>query len=1685
MKFAKIIWIILWICMIWSVFALNIEQQSDKDIIKENYENKTYKKWELIIKFKEKTWKSNDEVIKNNADKLKVNVKDKLSKENIALIEIDENINIDKVISMYSKNSDIEYVQPNYIYELDEYIPNDTYFNFQWSLQNNWQSINWITWTNWADIEWTKAMDIFSWTNIWTGWIVAIIDDWVYANHEDLINNMWNWENCNDENWNYLWWCEYWYDFYENDKNPTPWKDNTHWTHVAWIIWANTNNNQWISWVNPNLKIMWLRVGDASMDRIKAINFAKYNWATVINASWSCYSKNQWWTHAVCGSTYTFNDLAMKEAIEWFPWIFVTTSWNWNWDADVDWDNIDNPDATNNNDVNPPYPCAHDSENIICVTSTNNNDNIDYFANFWSNSVDLWAPWWNIWSTVQEFISSSNYYLVDFESYATWAYWPLFTSTNWNFWVIRDLIWWRGNVLISDQTRFPYSSNSNSYIESIWTNLLWKEQVIFETYVACDTEYNSWSNTDYFEIEFWDWNSYNPILSWNEVKYDTNTSSDWYSYWLVSIWIENKYFINNFKYRIKWITNSTDNNYWWCYFDDVRLYRNNYDHIYVYKSWTSMAAPHVSWLASLLQWFRSNLSPLQIKEAIMNYWDSLPSLNGKTVSWKRINAYKTLAMFTNPSPSYITWEQLLEWLTWYSINWYFNANPTFSWDYPQNQWIFSGFKVTINNINWNVYSGSQTNNTLSWLNLSDWTYEIKVIWENDIKAWTETILNFNVDTTPPSVPEINDPNLNYNWNIWLSWNLSSDNWVWIEQYYYEIWDSTTFDSLILTWFTSNTWLNYSLSDWIFYWRVKANDLLNNESWFSEVWTFIIDTTPPNAPTNIKINNNWIINLSNVSNSILIWSWDITDNWWTWFANFEDINNLSIFLTWMINNWEIYQDWINFSILDDWIIDYEIYVQDLAGNVWQSSTWTINKSTVSPVLSIEFNSWANYTNNINWNLFIQSNKEGNYTIQGSGIVNSITWSITESKNETIQLTSGDGEKHFELNFVDNYNNTNYTSWMVILDQTNPIINISSHTNNQNLTWNSTIIQWIISDNYFASGLTLNGNFISLNKVNQFSWSFTQLIYLTGWNNILNFDWIDAAWNINNQSLTLTRIPYNTGHEISNITYNSTNIHFQSDLNTIWYIEYWTDSNNLNQQVTWNSTTNHDLTLTNLTPNQTYYYKIKSRYDSFDSEYSQTYSFTTLQENIGSVVYTWAANLTWEFNSNTGSLGLQFSGLVTIFDFSGLNNLSFNTNWLQILRSGWNWTWTILAPTQTLSSGTISQEWVVLVGNYWEIWSDIAQLQFSGSQILIDIQVWTAYNNKTLKVYRSTDFGVNYSYYTNCIVSNWYCSFFTNHLSKFALWEIGEDKIPNSFNFWDNFGVRTNRAINTNTITISWINTWVNITTTNWILIINWILWTNNWIVYNWDQVTVQVVSPTVGWASLITTVTIWTISDNFTVTSASDGGWWGGGWWGWGIGGFIAYTPTDIEKKPIIKQENKVEILDETKDWWIENKENFETLKDNYYKVKLLLLAKDLSDTTINTNIKDKFDNLVEWYKNYEKDEITKVQLEILKKSFYDEWNLINKALWKYIKINTLKVDEKWIMFITPILKWKSQKIIDDFIKSITWKIISTKNSIDEKVLMIEYFNKWVLNIGIYMKDKETKYITNAKKEFKLFKKLFK
>ena len=80
------------------------------------------------------------------------------------------------------------------------------------------------------------------------------------------------------------------------------------------------------------------------------------------------------------------------------------------------------------------------------------------------------------------------------------------------------------------------------------------------------------------------------------------------------------------------------------------IYSTTIEGGYGYMSGTSMATPFVSGIVALAASANPNLSPEQIKAAIIDGVDVLPGLNGKVSSSGRVNAAKTLALATGNTP---------------------------------------------------------------------------------------------------------------------------------------------------------------------------------------------------------------------------------------------------------------------------------------------------------------------------------------------------------------------------------------------------------------------------------------------------------------------------------------------------------------------------------------------------------------------------------------------------------------------------------------------------------------------------------------------------------------------------------------------------------------------------------------------------------------------------------------------------------------------------------------------------------------------------------------------------------------------------------------------------------------------------------------------------------------------------
>jgi subtilisin family serine protease len=267
-------------------------------------------------------------------------------------------------MSIYSKLSDVLYVEPNFLYE-QVAVPNDPLYPQLWGLRK---------------ISGPDAWDI---TTGDPSIVIADTDTGADYNHEDLSDNVWvnQGEICNngidDDNNGYIDDCIGW-NFFNNNNDPI---DVTslgggHGSNTAGIMGAVGNNGIGVTGVMWNAQIMLLKMGNGTFPStavVPAIDYAWYNGARIINASWGSRGYSQ----SIFDAIQRANDAGV---------LFVAAAGN----------------NGTNNDVIPFYPANFNIPNIISVANTTQFDLLrtgSVPSNWGPNTVHLAAPGTDILST--------------------------------------------------------------------------------------------------------------------------------------------------------------------------------------------------------------------------------------------------------------------------------------------------------------------------------------------------------------------------------------------------------------------------------------------------------------------------------------------------------------------------------------------------------------------------------------------------------------------------------------------------------------------------------------------------------------------------------------------------------------------------------------------------------------------------------------------------------------------------------------------------------------------------------------------------------------------------------------------------------------------------------------------------------------------------------------------------------------------------------------------------------------------------------------------------------------------------------------------------------------------------------------------------------------------------------------
>jgi len=289
-------------------------------------------------------------------------------------------------IAANQNNNLIEYIEPNYTYTAS-LIPNDHYFIYQ----------NYL-----AEIKAPEAWDITTGNSYIT---IAILDTGVDINNPDLAPNIWTniddipGNKMDDDNNGFIDDYNGW-DFVINSSDPGP-KFGTdysflgmnHGTIIAGVASAKGNNNQGITGVNWNARIMPLRVlagngTGSTLDVARAVNYAVDNGADIINLSFVGDGESTTLRQAI-GRAYQAGVLVVAAA-------------------------GNETEQGINMDNQPKYPVCHDGPNnenwVIGVASVDANDKLASFSNY-GRCIDLVAPGTDIYSTLFKYPLNQQYQL--------------------------------------------------------------------------------------------------------------------------------------------------------------------------------------------------------------------------------------------------------------------------------------------------------------------------------------------------------------------------------------------------------------------------------------------------------------------------------------------------------------------------------------------------------------------------------------------------------------------------------------------------------------------------------------------------------------------------------------------------------------------------------------------------------------------------------------------------------------------------------------------------------------------------------------------------------------------------------------------------------------------------------------------------------------------------------------------------------------------------------------------------------------------------------------------------------------------------------------------------------------------------------------------------------------------------
>jgi thermitase len=521
--------------------------------------------------------------------------------EGVQLVRTQAGTSVAEAIRDLERDPAVRYAEPNRIRRAFATTPNDPRFGELWGLHNTGQTIQGQAGTADKDIDAPEAWDVSVGTDV----LVAVVDEGVDHTHPDLAANIFtNGSEATgaagvDDDGNGYADDVHGVDVLDDDGDPRDF--GGHGTHVAGTIGAVGNNGIGLSGVAWNARIMPVRVlgpeGGTDADVAEGFDYAGDMGARVVNASLGGPGASE----------------TMEQAIESHPSsLYVVAAGN---------------DAQDVGTGDGVFPCAHDSDNLICVAATDNDDDLAGFSNFGVPEVDLAAPGVGILSAALD--RSRVVFSDGFEQDDFGTVWETISEGT------TPAAWGRDSQFDNGGSFSAADSPGANYVSNVEHFMDQRSAVSIAAESGCvlqfDLRLESEPGFDFFAV----WAAYDgePFPA-QPVRALSGSSSG--AFVPIEIPLEER---SDVRISFGFVSDASLTGQG-ANVDNVRIVCLNdvYSPLPTrFLNGTSMASPHVAGAAAVLFARRPAATVANVRAALLSNGDAAPSTSGKTATEKRLN----------------------------------------------------------------------------------------------------------------------------------------------------------------------------------------------------------------------------------------------------------------------------------------------------------------------------------------------------------------------------------------------------------------------------------------------------------------------------------------------------------------------------------------------------------------------------------------------------------------------------------------------------------------------------------------------------------------------------------------------------------------------------------------------------------------------------------------------------------------------------------------------------------------------------------------------------------------------------------------------------------------------------------------------------------------------------------------